>query len=193
MGTQRLVARGQIRPRLLLEIAERRREAVAAVFLRYAAESPQGVLQTLGQSDEALAAQHHLGMLPAGERQTEVIEPVIERDTGDADAEIGHVGEVRQSLLTGRMLLAKDHLPLRAMLRLPGRGSAAPACVAFRGKPACRLQSRSGDRLSPGAALSIGTISLSQTSANGSARRRSRRALLAGKPGINIEPEQWPC
>ncbi|NYG45250.1 hypothetical protein GGD67_002708 [Bradyrhizobium sp. IAR9] len=46
---------------------------------RQAAERPQGVLQALGQSDEAFAAEHDMGMLEAGERQPEVTEPVIER------------------------------------------------------------------------------------------------------------------
>ena len=55
---------------------------------RRAAERPQGVLQALGQRHEALAAEHDMGMLPAGEGQAEVIEPVIERRAGDADAEI---------------------------------------------------------------------------------------------------------
>jgi hypothetical protein len=37
-------------------------------------------------------AQH--GRAPAREGQTEVIEPVIERHTGDADVVIAHVGEI---------------------------------------------------------------------------------------------------
>ena len=77
MCAQRLVALGQVLRRIPLEIAERRRETVAAVLARCAAERPQGILQALGQGHEALAAQHHLGMLPAGERQPEVIEPMV--------------------------------------------------------------------------------------------------------------------
>src|ERR1700757_3966760 len=119
MCTQRLVALSQILRRILLEIAERRREAVTAVFLRYATERPQGVLQTLGQGDEALAAQYHASLLPTGERQAEVIEPMIERDTSDAHAQLHRIGEIRQRLLTRRMLLTEDHLPLRSMQRLP--------------------------------------------------------------------------
>jgi hypothetical protein len=34
-------------------------------------------------------------MLPGGIGQDEVIETVTERLTGDADTEVGHVGEVR--------------------------------------------------------------------------------------------------
>ena len=48
-----------------------------------------------------------------------MVESVLKRLAGDVDAELGDVGEVRQPLLTRRMLLAKDHLLLRAMQRLP--------------------------------------------------------------------------
>jgi len=41
---------------------------------------------TLGQGHEALAAEHDLGVLPAREGQAEVIQPMIERCAGDADA-----------------------------------------------------------------------------------------------------------
>ena len=57
------------------------------MLLRRAAERPQGVLQAFGQGDEALAAEHDMGVFEAGERQAEVIEPVIERHAGDGDAE----------------------------------------------------------------------------------------------------------
>ena len=48
-----------------------------------------------------------------------MVESVLERLADDGDAELRGVGEVRQPLLTRRMLLAKDHLLLRAMQRLP--------------------------------------------------------------------------
>src|SRR5689334_24717800 len=44
---------------------------------------------------------------------------MVQRGTSDAYAELHRIGEIRQSLLTRRMLLTKDHLPLRAMQRLP--------------------------------------------------------------------------
>jgi len=43
---------------------------------RHASERPQRVLQALGQSHEALAAEHHMSMLEAGECEAEVVEPV---------------------------------------------------------------------------------------------------------------------
>ena len=49
---------------------------------RRAAERPQGILQTFRQGDEALAAQHHVGMLEAGIGQTEVIQAMIQRGAG---------------------------------------------------------------------------------------------------------------
>ena len=64
---------------------------------RRAAERPQRVLQPLGQRHEALAAEHDMGVFPAREGQPEVIEPVIERHAGDADAAIAHVGEIGQA------------------------------------------------------------------------------------------------
>src|SRR5690349_5222466 len=105
---------------IAFQVAEGGRETVAAVFPRCPAEGPESVLQSLGQGDEALAPEHHLGVLPAGERQTKVIEPMRERLAGDADAQFRSIGEVGQALLPGRMSLAEDHLPLWAMQRLPG-------------------------------------------------------------------------
>src|SRR5207248_7042097 len=61
-----------------------------------------------------------MGMLPAREGQAEVIEPVIERHTGDADAVIAHLGEIGQSQLTRRVLLSKDNVPLGPVERPPG-------------------------------------------------------------------------
>src|SRR5664279_5280627 len=60
-----------------------------------------------------------MGVFEARERQAEVIESAIEDLAGDGDAEIGHLGEVRQSHPARRMLLAKDDLPIRAVHRPP--------------------------------------------------------------------------
>jgi hypothetical protein len=124
MGTQGLVAPGLILSGIAVEITERGREAVGAMLGRGAAERPQGVLQATGQGREALAAQHRLGMLPAGIGQDEVIQPVGERLTGEMDAKIGHVGEVRQALPARRVILAEDHLVLRPVLRAPSANAA---------------------------------------------------------------------
>jgi hypothetical protein len=59
-------------------------------------------------------------MLPGGIGQDKVIETVREQLTGDVDAEVRHVGEVRQPLLTRRMVLTEDHFALGPMLGAPG-------------------------------------------------------------------------
>ena len=62
-----------------------------------AAQNPQSVLKPLRQGDETLAAEHGMGMLKAGIRQPEVLEPVRQRRTCDDDAGLPHVGEIRQA------------------------------------------------------------------------------------------------
>jgi hypothetical protein len=94
MGAQRFVAARLILPRVVLEIAEGGRQTVAAMQQRRLAERPQRVLQPLGQRHEALAAKHDMTVLPAREGQPEMIEPMVERLAGNADAEIAHVGEI---------------------------------------------------------------------------------------------------
>src|ERR1700758_644647 len=89
------------------------------MLLRSTAQRPQRVLQTLRQGDEALAAQHHMGVLPVREGKAEVIQPVMQRNVGDGDAKLFGVGEIRQGLLTRRMFLPEDNLSLGAMQRLP--------------------------------------------------------------------------
>lgn len=59
-----------------------------------AASLPQRVLQALGQGREALAAFDHLGMLPAGEGQHEVVQDVDELLACDGDAQLVRRGEV---------------------------------------------------------------------------------------------------
>ena len=133
MRTQRLIALRQILRRIPLQIAERRREAVAAVLQRRATQGPQGVLQALGQGNEALAAQHHVDMLPAGERQAEVVEPMIERHAGDGDAKRRRIGEIRQS--------PADQADVPGGRSPPAPGRAAPA-TGGSGAPACGAEHR---------------------------------------------------
>src|SRR5437763_7299168 len=61
-----------------------------------------------------------MSMLPAREGQAEVIEPVIQRHTGDADAVIAHVGEIGKPQPARRMLLPKDDVLLGPVERPPG-------------------------------------------------------------------------
>ena len=172
---------GQVLRGIGVEIAERRRQAVAAVLARRAAQRPQRVLQALGQRHEALAAEHHMGVLEAGTRQPEMIQPVIQRRASIVTPAVAHVGEVRQAHPAGSCDLAEHHLPLRAMHRAPCAdaafqrpanagaefGMAAHQFLEYRHRPEAR------------AASSIGTTSASNISASGSGRRRSRGALFS--------------
>ena len=119
VGAQGLVAPGLVLGGVAFEVAERGREAVAAVFGGHAAQRPQRVLQPGGQGREALAAQDDLGVLPAGEGQAEVVEPVRQRLSGERHPERAGVGGVGQAPGAGRVLLAEDHLALRPVRRLP--------------------------------------------------------------------------
>jgi hypothetical protein len=56
MGAQLLIAPGEVFLCIPVEVAERRRQAVAAVLFRHAAQRPQRVLQPFGERHEALAA-----------------------------------------------------------------------------------------------------------------------------------------
>src|SRR5205814_6984947 len=67
------------------------------------------------QGHEALAAEHDLGVLPAREGQAEVIQPMIERCAGDADAAIPHAGKIGQSQAARRVLLTEDDVLLGAV------------------------------------------------------------------------------
>jgi hypothetical protein len=120
MRAQCLVAARLILPRVVVEIAEGGRQAVAAMLQGSAAERPQRILQALGQGHEALTAEHDMSMLPAREGQSEVVEPVIQRRTGDADAAIAHIGKIRQSQPTRWMLLSEDDVPLGPVQGPPG-------------------------------------------------------------------------
>lgn len=89
------------------------------MLMRRAPGRPQGVLQPLGQSHEALAAQDHMGMFEARPRKPEVIKHVGQGLIGDHHAEPGHVGEVGQPELSGLMDLTKDHFLLLPMKGAP--------------------------------------------------------------------------
>jgi hypothetical protein len=116
---ERGVADGPVLFDLRCEVAERRRETVAAVLARCAAEGPERVLQPGRQRHEALAAEHDMGMLKAAEGEAEVVEPVRQRGAGHGDAEVAEVGEVGQPEPPGLVNLAEHHLALGAVQRPP--------------------------------------------------------------------------
>ncbi len=119
MAHQPLIALCQILLSVAVQVAECRREAIAAMLARHPAERPQRILQTLGQRDKALAAKHDVSMLEARERQPEVVEPMPQHDTSDRDAEHARVGEVGQAKPARLVLLAEDHILLGPDQRSP--------------------------------------------------------------------------
>ena len=174
MGAQRLVVAGLVLPGIGVEIAEGGRQAVAAMRQRRPTKRPPRVLQALGRSDEALAVKHEMGVLPTGEGQPEMVEPVIERHVSDADAVTTQVGKIGQPEPARRVFLPEDDLLLGALERPPG----ADAPLQVRRMPAPisgwrrRISSKIATDRKPGVLFSGGTTSRSQTSPSGSGRRR---------------------
>src|ERR1700746_829090 len=58
-------------------------------------------------------------MLPAGERQPEVVKPMLERLAGDGNAKITHVGKVGQAEPARYLLLSEDHVLVRPVQCFP--------------------------------------------------------------------------
>src|SRR5580704_5000018 len=116
-----------------------------------------------------------------------MIEPMIQRHTGDIDAVIAHVGEIGKPQPSWRMLLPEDDVLLGSVQRPPGTdaplqgaantgldlGMATPDLVENGHRPQAwgALQQRHH-------------TSLSQTSASGSRRRRPRGAFFCDGPWI---------
>ena len=128
-------------------------------------------------------------MLEAGIGQAEVVETVVERRAGDGDGEIAHLGEVGQTHAPRFVDLAKDDLLVRAMDGAPGADPTLQGPAHARAElgiaPQNLLEMATGR--SPGAASRIGTISLCQTSASGSGRRRSRRTFLCEEAQVLLD------
>ena len=83
------------------------------MFARSTAQCPKGILQALGQRHETLAAQHDMDMFEAAIGQPEVIKPMDQWLARDGNAEVGHVGEIRQTHATGLVNLTENNLPPR--------------------------------------------------------------------------------
>ena len=114
-----LVALCQVLLGIAVEVAERRRQAVAAVLQWNPAERPQGILQALGQRREALAAKHDMGMRKAREGEAEVIQAMLQQYTGDPHAEHLRVGKVGQAETARWVLLPEHDILLRSGERPP--------------------------------------------------------------------------
>src|SRR3546814_2890286 len=85
MATQRVISVRQILARRCIQIPERRRQTVAAMLARRAAQRPQGIPQPLRQRDITLAAQAQMGMLEARTGEPEVVQTVNAPDPGRSE------------------------------------------------------------------------------------------------------------
>jgi hypothetical protein len=93
-------------------------QAIGAVSPGNSSQFPQGVLQALAETLEALGEADGAG-LPVGVGQHEVIDHVIERLTEDGDAELGHAGEVALGEPPRLMDLGEEDLLGRAFEGTP--------------------------------------------------------------------------
>ena len=103
------------------------------MLFRHAPELPERVLQAGGQGRETLAAQDHLGVLPAGVDKREVIDQVVQGLPCNRHAQLVGIEEVGHALPPRLMGLAEDHLPLCPVLGTP------QPYTALQGAP-CRHQ-----------------------------------------------------
>ena len=129
MGTERVIAPGQVDPGIGFQIAEGGREAVGAMKLRRTACGPERVLQSFGQGNETLAAQNDVPMLEATAGQPEVIKQVIQWLSGNRDCQIIHACEIGQAE-PSRFV----HLPENDFAILPVHG-APVANAPLQGSP----------------------------------------------------------
>lgn len=134
MGAQRLVACRQVRPRVAVEIAESRRQAVAAMIMRRSPHRPQRILKPFRQGDEALPAEDDMGMLEPRPRQAEVVEQMIQRLPRNGHADRPHVRKIRQAEAAGFVNLPEDHLLIFAMFGPPGTDPALQRPANARGQ-----------------------------------------------------------
>jgi hypothetical protein len=119
VAQQTFIAVGELRrPH---RVVDRRRKPIRAVPLRYLAQFPQRILQTLAQALEALRETHRTSF-PVRVRQHEVIYQVRRTLPLDGHAQLFHVREVRGADAAARRTPREMELPLLA--------SASPSAAA---------------------------------------------------------------
>ena len=89
------------------------------MLLWHTACHPQRLLQPRGKRLEALPAPNDTRVAPAAVSEAELIQPMRERQTGNADPEFVGYGEVRQGKPPRWMLLGKEDLAFRAVFGAP--------------------------------------------------------------------------
>src|SRR5579859_1314860 len=119
VSAQQVVTRGEILASGPIQIAERGRQTVAAMLARCTAERPECILQPFGQSHIALASEDDMGVFKAGVNQPEVVEPMIQGLSCNANAHVPHLGKIRQAHLTRLMNLAEHDFLLGPVQRTP--------------------------------------------------------------------------
>src|SRR6266496_897818 len=101
----------------------RLRKAADKLSLRCCSGTPPSVHSAFcrpsANATKALAAEHNMSMFETRECQSEVIEPMRQRDAGNRDAERARVGKVGQAKTAGLMLLSEDNVLLWAGQRPP--------------------------------------------------------------------------
>jgi hypothetical protein len=99
-------------------LVHRQAHAVGPMPLGHAAQCPKRVLQSFGQTREALRrAQRHV--LPVRVRQHKVVHQVRERLPGNRHAQEFHVREIRCAQAARLVHLGKEYFPSRTMLATP--------------------------------------------------------------------------
>jgi hypothetical protein len=93
-------------------------QPVGAMQLRHAAQLPEGVLQALAETLQALGETDR-ARLPVGVGQDEVVDQVREGGASEGDAQLGAVGEVGGSQPPGVMDLGEEDLLGGAVLGPP--------------------------------------------------------------------------
>lgn len=119
MGAKLIVSVGEIDLGIGVEVAECRRQAIAAMIKRRTAHRPQGILKPFGQRDKAFPAENDMGMFEARPDKPEVIEQVIKRLAGDRHTKTAGVGKIRQAQPAWLVRLAEDDLLRFTMDRTP--------------------------------------------------------------------------
>nr|CAD7035100.1 hypothetical protein RP007_04297 [Rhizobium sp. P007] len=110
MGAKLIVTVCEIDPGVGIEVAECRRQAVAAMIKRRTTHGPQGILKSFGQRDEAFPAENDMGVFEARPDEPKVIEQMIKRLAGDRYTKAAGVGKIRKAQSAWLVRLTEDDL-----------------------------------------------------------------------------------
>lgn len=183
------------------QVVDRRRQAVAAVPLRDAAEFPDRILEPVRQRFERLRRADR-NRFPVRIGQDEVVREVVERLALERDPEPVHAGEIGTRQVAGRVDLPEHHHPARtdrglplphpplerppvARGKLPGVLGQQPVEQGLGGQPRLRRQSLGHRR--PHFDKRIRSRPIRPRWLRG-ARQGTRRTILASGLGVHAGP-----